>query len=453
MNLVRYGFYLVLVLCTYVCISISSKALTQEQTEDSKPAATQTLITKLELELEFIGEPPSGVVSDRLYTAIYSTLETAIIEQLEADLNAVKSDKEQIVDILTGILNLVLPRRGYKIAAFTIEPDVTTKVKVVLEQFSQVIRQYDVELIIERQAPALAESRLMDSIELQKLLKDNLNNVPYTDSNFARQAIENYLKNNWLNVAPWNQFEPTLDIIPGEKTVVRVKLTTASGTRQLNYSFAKVRSTSLINLTLTPLRSKFSSMISDLDGLPTVYLQPRLHFVGKAIMKLVDQDKISRKLRAYGNVSFYNVDDRLYAVLRLESKSYFLEGDAIINFNTNDKEAELNAMLGLKADNFTFYSGWQLLPGLMDFNYEAGVAYNTYGTFIGGSWDFQKDTIKTRFKQQLYNDFEIDIEAYFEDKHRDKSIYSLRYRFGDNYSLGVAIDNEGRTRFFLQTSL
>lgn len=425
----------------------------QEKSEPAEANSTNNKIENLVLELKFTGDPPSNVVFERLHSAILSTLHTAILEQLEADLIAVKTDKEQIVTILTGILNLVLTRRGYRIVEFELEPEVTTKITIVLEQFSQVIKQFDVELVVERQAPALAESRLQDTLALQQQLKDNLNNVPYTDVNFARQAIENYLKSHWLNVSPWNLFEAKLEILPAEKTVVRIKLSTLPHVRQVNYSFAKIRSTSLVNITLLPLRSKFSAMISDLDGLPLAYLQPRLHFVGKAIMKLVETDKICRKLKVYGDIDFYNVEDRFYAVLRLESKSYFLAADATINFNVNEKEAELNGMIGLKTTPLTFYTGWKLLPGLMDFYNEAGIAYNTYGTFVGAGWDFQKDSIKTRLKQQLFNDFEIDIEAFLEDKHRDKNNYSLRYRFGDNYSFGVAINNEGRLRFYIQTSL
>ncbi len=449
-HLNRWYFRLGIVLASIcVAVSCSLPSLGQEITPEQKAEK----ISKVELSLEFIGDKPSEVVIDRLYKAIYTSLETAIIEQLEADLKSVEADKDQIVEILTGILNLVLPRRGYKISSFQLEPGQITKVIVILEQFSQVIKQYDIELIIERQALALDASREADAAELQKLLKNNLNNVPYSDTNFARQSIENYLKDNWLNKSPWDQFEASLEIIPGEKTVIRIKLTPLKRVSRLHYSFAKVRSTSLINLTIAPLRSKFSTMISDLDGLPTIYLHPRLHYVGEAIMKLVQQDKISRKLKVTGNVDFFTVEDRLFAVLNLESSAYFLESEAKINFNVNDREAQLSAMLGLKANEMTFYSGLSLYPGLMDTGLEIGMAYNSFGTFVGGAWDFSRETFKARLKQQLFTDFEIDIEAFFTEKHRDDSIYTVRYRFGDNYSLGVALDNDGKTQIFVVTSL
>jgi len=426
-----------ILLCTAVPVPGTALAADDPKSDDK--------ITDVVVNLTFKDETVAEDVQKEVKGAIERTMKLALLDQLEGSLSTVQSDLPKVTETIKAVLEIVLSRRGFGLDKLEIRPGRVTEADVVLALLSHTISDVRVEFTVLQNAVIVKGLVAPDEDAISAALTMSLKGAPFDDPVWVTKLVSERFDDEIHKLPAYAEFDWLVNVVPGETTRVLVTLTPKPSAARLQRYFIKTRSDTLLNISLTALRTDLAANLEPLMQLPVSFWAAKRDEIRTALLSRLKQESALAFYEATPALDLFIVHQDLSAVINVESKRYRVNVSGRIDFNRDTLNPRLQGTFGLMAGRGAEgYVHVKFFPADLDVEPEVGVGLHpSSGTFIGGGYDAFRHSFKVRARQWFLNDFTAEAEYLTKRGLKQYDEFSIIYHFNDNYSIGAFTNLNG----------
>ena len=440
-------FIAVLILAAAIALPIAALADTREESADEQPSGGGEirLIKAVEVNIVFGEAGIRPIIASEIQTAIEEVLNLALLEQLEGDLEVIEKNLEGITETLLRVLDLTLDKRGFKTESFSILPGETTFVELEIAVSGESIADVRVEFV----TPARSGLSVALLDEMQISLSTNLRRkfygLPTADKKWLTTLFTEALDEESLLSGDFAHFSYRLELIPGTVTRAFLYLTSAPGAPVIRNQYLRTRSSTILNLSLDSAREALLVELAGLDGLPVAFIATRKGFAEDYLENLVSQLKALAFYEPEAKVELEFRGADLYASAIIESPKYRTAITGRVDFNREENNTRIDGIIGVRSFASTeVYAAIKFFPSNVDIEPEIGLGINPRpGVFVGGGWDFDRESVKLRGNVWFGTNFVVHAEYFPSAEFKEESEYGITYYFTKDFSISAYADGDG----------
>ena len=425
-----------------LCLAFTPRVSTAEEL----PAAgrVESVNVHLELTSGFVGADTMG----KLQGALEDTIELALIEQLEGDLDYIGRHLDTVVDTLGEVIEVALQERGFTLEEMVVNPGVRTDVDIRLRLAESQVRDFRVDFYIEGSNSLLQTVIAADAETLAADLYSSVALTPYSDSLWLSGMVRETVAERLAAMSSYNEFEQTIIVEPGETTSVAVILRTREDAEQLTDVGVHAHSYTLLYADVEQIRDLASALLHSLTGLPLSFVEPNLGAIEQAAyQEIVNSEQLSCS-DGDADLELCLTGCNLDAVLRPNSGQRMLSltgRSGLWKAGDGESLARFDGRAGMFIDDDLMVlaaGSWLPLDG-RGYPMLGGGTMLGHRGFVAAGWDFSAES------PRLIGQHDISDRMYFaadligsDDADRASEI-SLRYRVHSSYELQLVSNLDG----------
>ena len=403
------------------------------------------VIKEIALTVSFSKGDVRPAVAAELKDAIQEVAELALLIQLEGDLNVLASDLEDVTETLARVINITLAKRGFEVESLVITPGESTQVDVVLAVSGDEIVDVTLEFLLP-QAGDIPLAILEDSRQsLLSSLRRNFQGMPTADRKWALDLFDALIESEVENIEDLRGFDYRSEIVLGPVTRVLLHLNPSPGEQVIRRHYLRTRSSTLLNVSMDPLREIALVELSSLDGLPIALFSKYSAEIAALVGDEVAKSRALEFYRARPVVELTLKNNDLWASLIVESPWFRTNVEGRVDFNRDEDNPRIEGTFGVIGPmGAEAYANLKFFPDIIDAEPEAGLGINpSPGLFVGAGWDFDRPRIKTRGSVWLGTNINVTFESYTGGDFDEDSEYRVAYKLNDVFSVLGVVDGGG----------
>lgn len=411
---------------------------------DEKPSRK---VESILVNLVFSESDIRPAIADEIQTAIEEVVNLALIEQLEGDLELIEQNREEITGTLLRVIDLTLDKRGFKTNSLSIVPGILTVVELHISVTGDAIADVRVELVTPSRSKLTGA--IFDGIqnELSESLRRRFFGLPTVDKKWLTGLFADALAEESATIPGFESFDYRMELIPSTVTRVVVYLTSAPGEQVIRRHYLRTRSSTILNLSLDSAREAVLVELAGLDGLPISFIEQKREVINSHVENLITGLKSLDFYDAFAEFDFQIRGNDLYATAIIESRKYRTSVSGRVDFNREQNNPRIDGIIGIRTFSSTeVYAAVKFFPDSVDFEPEAGIGINPRpGFFVGGGWDFDRETVKLRGNVWLGTGVVLHAEHYPNSDFNEESEYGVTYYFTKDFAVSAIADGGGST--------
>jgi hypothetical protein len=200
-----------------------------------------------------------------------------------------------------------------------------------------------------------------------------------------------------------------------------------------------------LNISLENLRELVLTELASLDGLPVDFVLCHESTIAEY---LVGRAADLPEMKLYHATVDARLDLRgsdLQVSLIVESRRYRTYAFGRVDFNKEEKNPLIEGRFGIIGGATEAYAHLKFYPDKLDVEPEAGLGVNPMpGLFIGGGWDFDRETFKLRSDLWFGTNMLFTLEHYPDSEFNDLSEYTIAYFLTRDLRLSATLDGDGK---------
>ena len=417
-------------------------------------AQTETKVNTISIKLEFAGDAAfggSGVGPEtmaQLEQALQDTVRVALLEQLDGDLEYIVGHQSAVVQTLGDVINSALAKRGFGLEELVLDAGVVTTVTVRLHLAGERVQDFDVSFSLLGDTPAVQSVVACDEEAVAAELYTTLARTPYGDARWLSGLVRDTVEQRLAGMAVYSDFDHAVLVQPGQTTKVLITFTPRAGVLTVSDYKLHLRSMTLLNATLAPVRDELAHYLISLRGAPLSFVAGRLGEIQQALYQHVINHPTLARHCADANLELSLSGCVIDADVDVDSQRYLTALTARLalwDYSKHDMEGRISARAGVLPR-----AGWAALAAVEYFP-SAGEAYPMLGverlfdarSMLAAGWDFNAD--HPRFLGQ----FDVTPQAYLSadviagSGYKQISEIALHCRIRDVYELQLTSNLEG----------
>ncbi|MCE5286577.1 MAG: hypothetical protein LLG02_12120 [Pelosinus sp.] len=319
---------------------------------------------------------------------------------------------------------------GYSIQSVEILPaSQTADISLKLVPWGETVREVRLEVDYGGAAPEIVELIRKDLGNIQGTIDEVLLGLPVESVEWAGSVSKNVVREKIEARLP--EFRSSIDIVPGESTLVKLTLSPTSPIVQ-NVHVA-LRSHSFPNILLEQVRPDVEAATNVLTGIPAAFIDRHRAFFTCRLSELTAQHALTKR---YGLTFTPNINaaEETEVTLKAETSLYnvTLEGYLDMGRHDNDTSFKLHVgkNFGKKAEVFVENV---FIPGSITWNVMPGMLYHHDYTAAGFKYDVSNSDFVLLLNQYLGNHWSVRFE---------RTPISGRNEFGIRYKMHEFVSAE-----------
>jgi hypothetical protein len=421
---------LLLAAWTVLCMLTAVPALAQEDQR----------VEEVGLHLDLTGGYVGGETMSQLEQALLNVTQLALLQQLEGSLPYIVNNQTEVEQTLSTVVDSVLMRRGFTLEALKLEPGVQTVVTVSLHVTEAQVDDFEVRFVLLGNTPVIEEVVAPDEEAVLSELYATVARTPYSDSEWISGLITDTVEQKLAALEAYADFDHMVLVLPAPTTKVTVTFEPKDDVLVLSEYTLRLRSQTLLNATLQPVRDQAVHYIQSLVGAPVSFLNAKSWDIRQATFQYLVNCGALCGLYARADLEMVVCDCLLDAQLDVESERYLLGLAARVDLSKHTDGSRNGRLTGragvVVADNFAVYLDGAYFPGSGELYPMLGVGrlLDSSG-FVGAGWDFKADAWRLQGRHDLSNDVYASADYYTDNDFDELSEVRLHYRIRDAYEL------------------
>lgn len=220
---------------------------------------------------------------------------------------------------------------GYSVRRVAITPATVSAVSVVLEPWGERIRDVQVDIVFSAADTLFTPLLRADLGDLETSIKGLLLGLPVDSLDWADTITKNTIREQVRSRLP--EYQATIDIIPGERTQVRLLFSPVGAV--VREAAVSLRSDSMPNLLLYQMRPKLEAFAKALRGLPLAFISRKQQELTARLEQIALEHPYTQAylLTVRGEL-IPAQDTQLY--LQLESRKYRVTAEARLDMGRDE---------------------------------------------------------------------------------------------------------------------
>lgn len=406
----------------------------------SADAAKGDVIEEIHVDLQFSGNYVGQDTQDRLQYALLDTLQLALMDQLEGDLEYISRHQQKVTSTIGKVIGDALSKRGFVMEELVLDAGPLTTVSIKLHLAEQQVSKFAVQFHLLGNSPIVENAIKDDVASVQNELQQRLASTPYNDTRWITALVTEVVDGYFADKPEYRDFDRLVTAQAGELTSVAVTFTPKKDAELLQFYSIKFHSITLPLLLLENTRHAADAYLGSLVGAPVSFITGKLNLIREALYRyLVNECEVVSA----------DTDLTIHAELRgclmamqvdAVSNNLFAAGQARLDLwdrDMPDYAGRLRARLGYQPK-----PGW---PVYADINYYpvGGEAYPLVGAghlfgnnyFAGAGYDLNAETVRFQGLGYIDPDLYFEADIYSDSAWDDLSELSLHYRLKDIYEI------------------
>jgi hypothetical protein len=410
-------------------------------------------VTNVNVRVELVGDSGNGggiglQTMGQLEEALSETVRAALLDQLDGDLDYISNRQGAVAAILGDVINSTLSKRGFVLEELVLEPGATTQVRLKLRLASERVEDFQVSFSLPGSPPALASVVEEDQETVSAALYSTLARTPVGDVRWLGGLVSETVEARLAGLPEYADFEHQITVTAGPSTQVVVVFTPKANVLALTGAQLTLRSLTLLNTGLRPVREQLAHNLHGLEGLPQSFISAKLPQLQQALFQLLVNHP---RLAAHCPDARLELELRgceLYAAAEVDSQRYLTALDtrvALWDYASRDLEARVSGRAGLQ-----FGAGWLALASA-DLYPGEGEIYPTLGAghlfghrgLLALGWDFKAEQLRASAEAHASPQLYFSGEALLGDGYEELGEIALHYRIQDVYELQLGSNLDG----------
>ena len=407
------------------------------------PEKVEEVGIRLDLSGGMVGAETLG----QLESALLDTVEVALLDQLDANLDYILRHQSAVAQTLGEVIAPVLERRGFVLEELMLEPGRVTRLLVRLHLAEQRVREFAVHFYLLGNTSVVEELTAADEEMVAAELYATLARTPYRDETWLSGLVTDTVEAQLARMPEYAGFDHVVLVQPGDATTVAVAFTPLSSEPALSDYKLHLRSLTIPNLRLHPVREQAVYYLQALLGAPLSFIEAKLPQLTQALYQhLVNTCTLDdQQAEAYLAVTVSGCV--LDADLRVDSGKYLLSGRARLALWDNGPgayESHLSVRAGMQpAVDWPLFFDASIHPGEEEIYPALCLGHLVDYGLLGAGWDFKADAVRLLgqydFSPQLY----LALDAFADGGLDQLSEISVHYRVRDIYELQLRSSFDG----------
>jgi hypothetical protein len=384
----------------------------------------------------------------QLEEALLGTLELALLEQLEGDLNYIIDHQEQVVQTLGGVIDKILSKRGFALEELVLEPGEVTIATVKLHLAEALVAGFEVQFNLLGNTPVIQTVVAADAEAVAAELYATVARTPYDDARWITALVSETVARSIDSMPDYRDFDRIILVQPGVTTQVSVSLNAKPEAQVVTEYISRVRSHTMLNVSLAPARDQVAHYLQSLRGAPVSFISANLGELERALYQhLVNRETLGRHC-AEATLVLALEGCRLNLELWVDSERTLLGFSGRLDsweHGEPERVGRISARGGiLTRKRWTAYAAADYFPGSEGGYPMLGIGrvFHAKG-FLGAGYDFKADTMRFQATHDLDSQFYLKADLYAEEDYEDMSEFSLHYLIRDIYELQLVSNFDG----------
>jgi len=372
---------------------------------------------------------PPVLVAKRMAASVNTVGEHVLLGHKVADIAANEAAYEKIIQ---EVFDRVLI--GYEIYQVQIEPGNNSTITLEVAPWGDTVEKVDWEYDYGGLSPEMVALLKKDLGNLEEKADNVLLGLPVDAVDWAGAVTKTLIRDIFDEQLP--EFRPSMDIVPGQHTMIRVSVVPMGKTIQ--NTTVSMRSETIPNLLLFQMRPAVDALSRQLRGLPVAFVERHnTYFTGALATTAVSPETI----RKYGLTvnPVINAGQDTDVLLQVETSRYKLWLEGYLDFGRQENNTSAKLHIGKYLDNRNeafFEAGF--LPGTVSWELEPGWGHRfTASTTAGFKYELTHGKNILWLRQHLSPSWDMRLEHTLKDHHNELGI---RYKLHEFASLEYVVD-------------
>ena len=338
--------------------------------------ASDELVEKIDVTIVSSQTPPSKIA--KRMTASVSTVGEQMI--VGRKVNEVRDNQISYEKLIKEIFDRVLV--GYSVQSVDLRPGRSTALTIEIAPWGDVVDEVAVAYDFGTLSPDIVNLIKKDMGNVDEKLNDVLIGLPIDAVDWAGGLSKAAIRELLANQLP--EFHANIDIIPGERTLVKLSLSPLGTTVQDVH--VSLRSTTIPNVVLAAVRPTMNETSKSLIGLPVAFVERHRDYF---TAKLIAEQPLTKK---YGisATPLLNAGADTEIALDVETDKYNITLEAYLDMGHDEDNASARLHAGkiiskrdevfLEVNFIPSSVSWEFVPGWghkFGSSMIAGIKYNT----------------------------------------------------------------------------
>jgi len=407
------------------------------------PARVEEVAVRLELSGGFVGAQTLSQVEE----ALLETAQLALLDQLGGELDYIRRNQDVVVETLGAVIAPVLDERGFELEELQLDPGRITRLVVRLRLAEQRVQDFAVRFYLLGGTTVVRTLTAEDEEAVAAELYATVARTPYRDESWLSGLVSSTVERQLARMTAYAGFDRQVLVQPGPTTDVAVTLTPSAGVEVLTDYHLRLRSRTIPQLALRPVRELAAYHLHALIGAPLGFVEAKLPGLRLALyQELVNTPAVASHC-ADVRLQLELGGCALSALLHVDSRRYLLTAEARLalwDYIAGDYEGRLRLRAGLLADpswavfgHASYYPGEEVVyPALL-----VGHLID-YGLLAAG-YDFEAEEWRLTGEIDLVPRVQLAADVLLDDEFDPLSELAISYRLRDVYELKLVSNLDG----------
>lgn len=311
---------------------------------------------------------------------------------------------------------------GYSIQAVQLLPsNQTAEIRLMLTPWGETVHQAVLEVDYGGAAPEIVQLMRQDMGNLQKTIDEALIGLPVDSIDWAGSVAKSVVREELESRLP--EFRSSLDIIPGERTVVKLTLSPTSPIVQ-NVHVA-LRSHTIPNLLLEQIRPGLETVANNLSGIPVAFIDRHREYFTRRMSEITQNHTLAKR---YG-LTFtpgINAAPEAEITLKAETNLYNVTLEGYLDMGRYEDNTSFKLHVGKNFDKKTeLFIETIFIPGNVTWRFMPGILYHHDDTSVGTKYDISSERFILLFNQYLGHRWSVRFERTPAERRNE---IGLRYK-------------------------
>ncbi|HML89508.1 MAG TPA: hypothetical protein PKA28_13785 [Methylomusa anaerophila] len=392
--------------------------------------STQDEVAAITVSITAVKPPPVRIVK-RMSASVATVGEQMFLGRSVTDL---ETNSQSYSQLIKEIFDRVLV--GYSVERVSISPGPTTHIAVNVTPWGDVVQDVALEIDFGRLSPELTDIIKQDMGSIEEKINDVLIGLPVDAVDWAGGVSKSVIREILADQLP--EFKANLDIIAGQRTVVKLSLIPAGATVQaVNVSF---RSHTIPQLLLLEAKPVVEKEVAVMRGLPVAFLERHRDYFTNTISSYAERQPLVKR---YGVTitPVINPGEDTQVILQAETTKYriSLEGNLDIGRLQDNTSAKLHAGVFLNKKDEAFLEV-SFLPSSVTWEFEPGWGHRLSSqTTAGFRYNFAHGQAKVWMTQDIGRNWSLRLERTPESGANE---FAVRYKLHELLSAEYVFTNQ-----------
>jgi hypothetical protein len=414
-----------------------------------QPAVSQAgrSVEEVGIRLELSGGYVGAKTLAQLERALLDTAELALIEQLNGDLDYILRHQDAVVETLGGVIDEALAKRGFALEQLALEPGILTQLTVRLHLAEQRVVDFDVRFYLLGNTPVVEAIVAADEETVSRELYEEVARTPYRDEHWLSGLITDTVERELMRMPAYAEFDRLVLVQPGAETKVAVALTPRAQVAVLADYRMHLRSLTVPQVSLMPVREELVYYLQALRGAPLSFIEDKLSALRQALYQHLVNNRVLARYQAEARLAVCLDDRVLETDLVVDSQRYLLALGARLalwNYAEEDIEGTITVRAGLLPQSNLTAIGWATYyPGEAQPYVALGAGWLVDYGLLAAGWDLEADSWRICGQYDLHPQLYVAVDVFADEDCDALSEISLRYRLRDFYEIQLLSNLNG----------